>query len=89
MQGVKTFGLPELASEEIDPQVAEMVNFLFNISMRDEDYKDIREDDIIKRPTICHALALVECNPQILEALRNDAKKADFSLKDVNKDIHS
>lgn len=34
MQGVETFGPPELVSEEIDPQVAKMVNFLFNMACR-------------------------------------------------------
>ncbi|MPC39436.1 hypothetical protein E2C01_032972 [Portunus trituberculatus] len=52
-----------------------------------EDYKQILDDDISKRPTNCHALAPVECNTQILEALKVEAKKADFRMKEVSKDI--
>lgn len=63
------------------------MNYLFDSSMLEKDYKDICGDDITNRPNNCHALTLVECNLQILDALKMDAKKADFCLKDVNKDI--
>lgn len=33
----------------------------------------------------CHALAPVECNAQVLDALKNDANKADFPKKEVIK----
>lgn len=87
LHGAMNFGPPELVSGDIDPKVAEMVNFLFDNGLREEDYKAICEDEIVKRPANCSALAPVDCNPQVLEALRKDAKRADFRLKDVNKDI--
>ncbi|MPC76054.1 hypothetical protein E2C01_070455 [Portunus trituberculatus] len=55
--------------------------------MRGEDYKLICEDDITKRQKNCHALAPVVCNPEVLDALRSDAKKTDHRLQDVSKDI--
>ncbi|MPC85682.1 hypothetical protein E2C01_080466 [Portunus trituberculatus] len=39
--------------------------------MCEEDYKQILDNKIIKRPINHHALAPVECNAQILEALKN------------------
>lgn len=87
MQNAKVFGPPETVSEDINHQVAEMVNFLFGNGMREDDYKVICEDDIIKRPNNCHARSPVECNPEVLEALKGEAKKTDFRLKEVNKDI--
>lgn len=83
----KVFGPPDTDSEEIDQQVAEMVNFLFTKGMRVEDYKLICEDVVLKKPKNCHALTPVECNPEVLDALRSDAKKTDHRLKDVSKDI--
>ena len=77
MHNAKAFGPPEITSEDIDRQVAEMVNFLFTNGMRGDDYKRICEDDVVKRPKNCHALAPVECNPEVLDALRTDAKKTD------------
>ncbi|XP_045133115.1 uncharacterized protein LOC123517182 [Portunus trituberculatus] len=84
LQAAKAFGPADQVSADIDPKVAEMVNFVFDSGLREDDYK---EDDMVKRPANCPALALVDCNPQVLEALRTDAKKANFRLKDVNKDI--
>lgn len=74
-------------SGDIDGQVANMVNHIFDNGLRDEEYKDILEDDSTKRPGNCHALDPVECNPQVLEALETDAKKADFRMKELSKDI--
>lgn len=87
LQAAKAFGPADEVSADIDPKVAEMVNFVFDFGLREDDYKAICEDDVVKRPGNCSALAPVACNPQVLEALRADAKKADFRLKDVNKDI--
>ncbi|KAK3869864.1 hypothetical protein Pcinc_001666 [Petrolisthes cinctipes] len=55
--------------------------------MREEDYKNILEDEVTKRPSNCKALVPVECNAQILEALKTEARKADFRLKEVSKDV--
>ncbi|KAK3894846.1 hypothetical protein Pcinc_001419 [Petrolisthes cinctipes] len=87
MQSAQTFGPTEYISENIEKQVANMVNHLFDNGMRDDDYKDILTDDITKRPSNCHAFAPVECNVQIFEALKTEARKSDFRLKEVNKDI--
>ena len=87
IQGTKTFGPPDMVTANIDSRVAEMVNFLFDNGMREEDYKAICEDEAVKRPDNCHALAPVDCNPQVLEALKLDARRTDFRLKEVNKDI--
>ncbi len=35
----------------------------------------------------CQALSPVECNAQILDALESQARKLDFRLKEVGKDI--
>ena len=74
-------------SEGIDTPLTDIVNHLFDHGMREEEYKQILEDEITKRPNNCHALAPIECNAQILEALKVEAKKADFRMKDVSKDI--
>ncbi|XP_045105428.1 uncharacterized protein LOC123500945 [Portunus trituberculatus] len=87
MHNAKVFGPLDTVSEDIDQQVAEMVNFLFTNEMWDEDYKHICEDDITKGLKNCHALAPVVCNPEVLDALRSDAKKTDHRLQDVSKDI--
>ncbi|MPC60652.1 hypothetical protein E2C01_054707 [Portunus trituberculatus] len=63
-----------------------MVSFLFTDGMRGEDYKLICEDDITKRPKNCKALAPVDCNPEVLDALRSDTK-TDHRLQNVSKDI--
>ncbi|MPC43993.1 hypothetical protein E2C01_037652 [Portunus trituberculatus] len=74
-------------SEDIDQQVAEMVKFLFIDRIRGEDYKLICEDDITKKLKNCHAQVPVDCNPEVLDALKSDAKKTDHRLQDVSKDI--
>ncbi|MPC69549.1 hypothetical protein E2C01_063777 [Portunus trituberculatus] len=71
LQNAKDLGPPDTVSVDIDDQVAGMVNFLFDNGLQDEDYKAISEN----------------CNPQILEALKTDARKADARLKDVCGDI--
>lgn len=85
--GVKVFGPPDTVSEDIDAKVADMVNHLFSKGMRADEYQQVFEDDLVKRPNNCQALAPVECNPQIWDALRGEAKRNDFRLKDVSKDI--
>lgn len=86
-EGAKTYGPTECVSGDVDTYVADMVNHLFDHGMRTEDYKDVLEDDITKRPNNCLALDPVECNTQILEALPSDAKRADHRMKEVGKDI--
>lgn len=86
-QNAKDLGPPDTVSMDIDDQVAGMVNYLFDNGMQDEDYKAISEDVLTTRPKNCPALAPVECNPQILEALKTDARRADSRLKDVCGDI--
>ena len=39
------------------------------------------------RPSNCYALTQVECNAQVLDALPAEARKADFRLREVGKDI--
>ena len=87
LHNAKVFGPPDTVSEDVDQQVADMVNFLFTNGMRGEDYKLICEDTVVQRPNNCHALAPVECNPEVLEALRCDAKRTDFRLRDVSRDV--
>lgn len=41
LQSAKTFGPTEDVTEDIDSKVAEMVNYLFDNGMREEDYKNI------------------------------------------------
>lgn len=65
MHNTDVFGPLNTASADTDPQVAKMVNFLFANSMHGDDYKLICEDDVIKRPKYCYALAQVECNPEV------------------------
>ncbi|MPC71047.1 hypothetical protein E2C01_065315 [Portunus trituberculatus] len=87
IQAIKAFVPTYSVSADIDHRVAEMVNFLFDNGLREEDYKAICEDEIVKRPNNFHALASVECNSQVLEALKLDGRKIDFRLREVNKDI--
>ena len=87
LQGAKNYGPTENVSKELDKEIATMVNHLFINGMRQEDYKAIVEDEVTFRPNNCHALNLVDCNPQILDALPAEAKKADFHLREVGKDI--
>ncbi|MPC60071.1 hypothetical protein E2C01_054107 [Portunus trituberculatus] len=55
--------------------------------MHEDYYREVLEDDNTKRPGNCPALDPVECNSQILEALKSDAKRADFHLKEVGKGL--
>lgn len=81
------YGPVEEVSSDIDKHVADMVNHLFDHGLRDQTYKDIVEDELAKRPGNCPALIPVECNSQVLDAMKQDARKADFRMKEVNKDI--
>ncbi len=83
----KTFGPPETILDEIDSKVGDMINFLFDNGLREDDYRSVCEDEIVMTPSSCLALVPVECNSQILDAHRGEAKKTDFHLKEVNKDI--
>ncbi|XP_071524989.1 uncharacterized protein [Panulirus ornatus] len=87
LQCVRANGPVDEVSDGIDQHVADMVNHVFAHGLREEEYKEILEDAAAKRPDNCHALAPVDCNLQVLDALKTDAKKADFRLKDVGKDI--
>ncbi|MPC73306.1 hypothetical protein E2C01_067630 [Portunus trituberculatus] len=49
----------------------------------------VKYQAITRRPNNSPALAPVECNPQILAALKMDAKKADSRLMEVSADIIS
>ena len=51
LQSAKNYGPMEKVSEELEKEVAEMVNHLFVNGMREEDYKDIMEDDVTLRPS--------------------------------------
>ncbi|MPC81825.1 hypothetical protein E2C01_076460 [Portunus trituberculatus] len=55
--------------------------------MHSDDYKLICEDDITKRLKNCHTLTPVDCNPEVLDALKSGKKKMDHRLQDVSKDI--
>ncbi|MPC76138.1 hypothetical protein E2C01_070543 [Portunus trituberculatus] len=77
LQNAKHLGPPDTVSGDIDDKIAGMVNFLYDKAMQEEDYKAILEDGTTTRPNNCPALAPVECNPQIWEALKTDARKAD------------
>lgn len=83
----KSFGPLDEVADEIDGQVADMVNHLFDNSLREEEYKEILSDDSTNRPGNCPSLAPVECNSQVLDALKIDAKKTDFHMREVGKDI--
>lgn len=87
MQTSKAFGPVDDVACDVDKHVADMVNQLFDHGMREDSYKEVAEDEITKRPGNCPALSPVECNVQILEALKQDARKADLRMKEVNKDI--
>lgn len=87
MQSSKAFGPVDNVACDVDKHVADMVNQLFDHGMREDSYKEVTEDDCTKRPGNCPALSPVECNVQILEALKVDARKADLRMKEVNKDI--
>ncbi|MPC61805.1 hypothetical protein E2C01_055882 [Portunus trituberculatus] len=76
LQNAKDLGPPDTVSGDNDDKIAGMVNFLYDKDMQDEDYKAISEDRITTHPNNCPTLAPVECNPQIWEALKMDARKA-------------
>ena len=84
LQCAKTYRPVDDVSDEIDKHIVTMVNHVFDNGMQKDEYKEILEDDIVKRPSNCQALALVECNTQMLDALK---AKVDFSMKEVSKDI--
>lgn len=84
----KVFGPAKSVLMEIDNQVANMLNYLFRHGLREDDHKALCEDELVLHPTNCPALAPVDCNPQILDALRGEAKKMDFRLKEINKDCY-
>ena len=64
LQCARTYGPSDNTSADIDGQVADMVNHMFDHGLWEEDYKEILDDDSTKRPWNCHALAPVECNAQ-------------------------
>ena len=64
-----------------------MIIHLFDNGLQEEDYKVISGDDITRRPNNCPAPAPMECNPQILGALKTDAWRADSLLREVSADI--
>ncbi|MPC61306.1 hypothetical protein E2C01_055376 [Portunus trituberculatus] len=86
LQCTRAYGPVDEVSAGIDKHVADMVNHVFDSGLREE-YKEILDDVATKRSDNCHALAPVDCNSQVLDALKTDAKKADFHMKDVSKDI--
>ena len=85
LQTSKAFGPVDEVSPDVDKHVADMVNQLFDHGMREDSYKEVAEDMSTKRPGNCPALSPVECNVQILEALKQDTRKADLHIKEVNK----
>ncbi|MPD03189.1 hypothetical protein E2C01_098814 [Portunus trituberculatus] len=87
LESAKNFGSTESVSEDLDEEVAAIVNHLFISGMREEDYKAVMEDEVTLRPSNCHALTQVDCNAQVLDALPAEARKADFCLREVGKDI--
>lgn len=89
LQAAKDFGPCDTVSEDIDPQVAAMVNCWFEKGLQEEDHKAIVEDPVTRRPNNCTALVPVECNQQILGVLKTEARRTDSRLKDVSSDIVS
>ncbi|MPC41555.1 hypothetical protein E2C01_035154 [Portunus trituberculatus] len=81
LQCAKTYGPVGDASVQIDKQVADMVNHVFDYGL--QKYKEILDDDSTKRPSNCHFLAPIECNLQVLDVLKTDAKKTDIHMKKV------
>ncbi|MPC66652.1 hypothetical protein E2C01_060802 [Portunus trituberculatus] len=86
-QCAKSYGPVDEISDGIDKHVADKVNRVFDCGICEDEYKEIMEADVVKRPSNCPALAPVECNTQVLDALKTDARKADFRMKGVSKDI--
>lgn len=87
LQAAKSFGPVAECTEDLEEPVAAMVNHLFAHGMPEEDYKDVLDADVTKRPNHCPALTPVECNTQVLDALSTEAKKSDYRLKEVGKNI--
>lgn len=87
LHGTKVFRPTDELAAEVDGKVADMVNFMFDKGIREEDYRALCEDDCVLRPANCNALSAVACNPQVLEALRPEARRVDFRLREVSKDI--
>ncbi|MPC53988.1 hypothetical protein E2C01_047893 [Portunus trituberculatus] len=87
LQAAKSFGPTVECAEELKEPVAAMAYHLFAHGMTEEDYKDVLDADVTKRPSNCLGLIPVECNTQVLDALFTEAKKSDFRLKEVGKDI--
>ncbi|MPC60966.1 hypothetical protein E2C01_055028 [Portunus trituberculatus] len=86
LQCTRAYGPVDKLSAGIDKHVANMVNHVFDNGLQEE-YKGILDDIATKRLDNCYALVPVDCNSQVLDALKTDAKKADFHMKDVSKDI--
>ncbi|MPC59217.1 hypothetical protein E2C01_053233 [Portunus trituberculatus] len=66
-----------------------MVNHPFDNGMHEEDYRKVLEVDNTKRPG--PALDPLECNSQILNALKSDTKETDFHMvvgKDFTQGCH-
>ncbi|MPC46709.1 hypothetical protein E2C01_040435 [Portunus trituberculatus] len=63
----KDLGPPDTVSEDNDDMIAGMVNFLFDKSMQEEDYKAISEDMITTRPNNCPTLAEAEAEAEGLQ----------------------
>ncbi|MPC71276.1 hypothetical protein E2C01_065548 [Portunus trituberculatus] len=87
LPAAKSFGPTDDVSEDVEKDVAAMVNHLVTNGMRAKDYKDILDDDITKQPSNCQVLSPVECKVQVLDTLNSEARKSDFCLKKVSKDI--
>ncbi|MPC69179.1 hypothetical protein E2C01_063394 [Portunus trituberculatus] len=83
LQCARAYGPVDKVSAGIDKHVADMVNHVFDNRLREEEYKEILDDVSTKRPDNCHALTPMDCNSQVLDALKTDAKKPDFRIKDV------
>ena len=86
LQTAKAYVPVDDCSDAVEEPIAALVNHWFSHGMKD-DYKEISADEVSKRPRNCKALLPVECNSQVLYALPAEAKKADFRLKEVCKDI--
>ncbi|XP_063884456.1 uncharacterized protein LOC135113218 isoform X2 [Scylla paramamosain] len=87
LQAAKAYVPMDDCSEAIEEPIAAMVNHWFSHGLKEEDHKEILADEASKRPRNCKALIPVECNSQVLDALPTEAKKADFRLKEIGKDI--
>ena len=52
---------PWTMCDEIDKHVTTMVNHVFDNGMREDEYKEILEDDIVKRPQAAGVIAESRC----------------------------